>query len=373
MLNIPFHIAYLLINHDCVIVQGLGAFVVSPSDKRNIDREKILSPPGNILRFDPEIKQNDDLLVNSIIKEKKCSYKAASASINHYVSQVLDALHKGKNVRMPWVGTLHLKDNKILFRPEKTLSCNAFNYGLTDFSLPYLKDIQPEANNISPNKINTNTEGIGTSKKLLVYIGSIASVLAVIGLALFFLNKSYTDKNSAPFDPDKIQSANLNQLLAQDTTHEKISSTDTAILMPSDTVVTTTKDTTVASSNTIVTPKDTAVAPSKTVATPKDIAVAPSKTTVTPKDTIKANTEAIGSDKGDYFLIITSFADKDLADKTLENIKSKGFKNAGEISSDGRNLIYISRFEDESKAAKFLIQFKEDYPNYAPWLLKRTE
>jgi len=137
MQNIPFHIAYLLTRHECVIVPGLGAFVVSSSGREKINRWGILSPPESFLGFNSEITHNDGLLSNSLAKEKKSSYREADQLIEQYVTGVLQSLEDGKRVHIPWVGSLYSKDNKKLFQPERTLSCNAFNYGLTGFSMPY--------------------------------------------------------------------------------------------------------------------------------------------------------------------------------------------------------------------------------------------
>jgi hypothetical protein len=138
MQSIPFHIAYLLTRHECVIVPGLGAFVIIPSDRETTSRWSILSPPENFLEFNPEIKYDDGLLANSIAKEKKNSFKEANLLIADYVSHILHSLDKGEKVQIPWVGCLFVKDNKKIFQPERTLSCNAFNYGLTGISLSSL-------------------------------------------------------------------------------------------------------------------------------------------------------------------------------------------------------------------------------------------
>ena len=153
MQTVPFHIAYLLTQHECVIVPGLGAFVVSSSDKEKSGRWGILSPPENFLGFNPEMKHNDGLLVDSITKEKEFARKEANLLIDQYVNNVLHTLNEGNKVRIPGVGTLYSEDNNRLFHPDRTLSCNAFNYGLTGISLPYLKDIKQEARIYPENKI----------------------------------------------------------------------------------------------------------------------------------------------------------------------------------------------------------------------------
>jgi len=325
--NISFHIAYLLTNHDKVIVHGLGAFIVLPLDKGEMEQKGILSPPENILKFDSEVKQNDDLLVNSIVKEKKCTYEEANVQIDQYVTQVLNSLHEGKNVRIPWVGTLYMKDNKILFQTEKALSCNAFNYGLTEFSLPYIKDLQQEADTL-PKKSNKKFDGTDFNGKLLVYIGLIAVALIAIGIFLIVVNQRKNDY----FNPDKIQVADTTKLLEPDTIDEEPIATDTTTQVQPDSVA-------------------------------------------MPEKTPKSDVEVITSDnKGNYYIVIASCMDQPSAEKTLAEIKLKGFNDADMVFSDSRYRIYVARFESEAKAGKFIIQFKKYYPAYTDaWLLVKQE
>ena len=150
--SIPFHINYLLTQHDCVIVPGLGAFVISLSDKEITKRWGILSPSVFSLRFNSELKQSDGLLANSIAKEEKSSYPEAGLLIEKYVNDVLQSLNEGKEVKIQWVGSLYLRDDKILFHPARTLSCNASNYGLASISMPGVKELQQKQTNIAPPK-----------------------------------------------------------------------------------------------------------------------------------------------------------------------------------------------------------------------------
>ena len=134
---INFHIAYLLTKHECVIIPDFGAFVVSKA-KENLSRKRgFISPPANgFLTFNPEIIQDDGLLVSSVAKEKAISLAEARRLVNDYVDSLVNTLMKGQPVQFPWIGRIHLsEDRKILFTPAKNLSCNASNCGLVNFTL----------------------------------------------------------------------------------------------------------------------------------------------------------------------------------------------------------------------------------------------
>ncbi|MCL1934142.1 MAG: SPOR domain-containing protein [Candidatus Azobacteroides sp.] len=203
MQTVPFHIAYLLTRHECVVVPGLGAFVVSSSDRETANRWGILSPPTRFLEFNPEIKHNDGLLADSITKEKEFAYKEANLLIAQYVNNILHTLDEGKKVRIPGVGTLYSEDNKPLFHPDKTLSCNALNYGLTGFSLPFLRDVKQQVKNHPENKIWASIR-----RKFLLYL----SAVIVIFIAICFIP---TSLNTGYISPVSTQYAGLIRFLTR--------------------------------------------------------------------------------------------------------------------------------------------------------------
>ena len=328
MKSVSFHIAYLLTRYECVIVPGLGAFVVSLSHREKTDGEKALAPPENFLGFNSEIIHNDGLLANSIAQEMSSSYREATSLIAQYVKDILLRLNEGEKVDIPWVGSLYLKDNKKIFQSEKSLSCNASNYGLDDISLPYVKDIQPETGNQPEKRDKKDKEiiWIPVSRKLIIYAGSIAAAILAMCIIPTPLNNEYSNLKHTQY-------ASIVNLPGQNTLDvvetEDVSATE------------------------IPTPEITS---SPEIATPL------------PEVTNPAQTE---TDALHYYIIIASLPDQVSAQKTLAKLQFDGFQNAAILSSDNRYRIYANRFEDKAEAEKFLIQFKEDYPAQAhAWMLK---
>jgi len=323
MQSIPFHIAYLLTEHECVIVPGLGAFVVSACEKEKAKRWRILSPPMKFLGFNSEIKHNDGLLVNSVVKEKKCSYREAGLMIEKYVTDLLHSLNEGQTIHFPWVGSLHSSGNKSLFQPERTLSCNAFNYGFSGFSLPSVKDIEyresAASENVSRKKKNREIVWIPVSRKFITYTGSIAAALIAICIIPAPLNNG----------------PQYASILSLTTWEQKNVSLKTNIQ---------------------IRPADTVAAPASNPVLNPEAANLP-----------KANTYH-------YYIIIASLPNLESAKKTLIEFQSSGFGNAGVISSAERHRIYTNRFDDKAKAEKFLLQFRKDHPAQAnAWLLKQKD
>jgi len=333
MQNIQFHIAYLLTQHECVIVPVLGAFVVSQKDKEKKSKWGIFSPPENYLTFNPQINHYDLLLANSISKEKNCSVEEAFKLINDYVSNILVSFDEGKKVHIPFVGSLFLKDDEIVLQPDKSLSCNASNFGLTGFSLPNLQDFQKESK-INPKKnIKKNASPAVKRKFILLSISIAVAVIAVFLIAMLWKNGHIESVYK--------QITNIVQPPEQKAVIEK------PII-----------ETTEVSAHIIPEPADTIIISKEKPAFQTVVA--------NQKDIVKSNIPY-------YYIIIASLPDQTSAKKTVAEIKSAGFKDAAILFSDGKYRIYTNRFDKKLDAEKFLFQFRKDHPKYKnAWLLRRT-
>jgi nucleoid DNA-binding protein len=190
---INFHIAYLLTKHKCVIIPDFGAFIVF---KIQNDKPKrggsIPIPIKYYLTFDPEIIQDDGLLIHSIEKEKGVSYAEALHFVDEYVSNLVEDLRTGQTVQFPWIGKIHLSDDrKIVFTPAKNLSCNASICGLTHLNFPYLSEIS-ESKSVKTQKKRT--------KRPIFYI-ILAGIILLSALLFIFLISKPLSK-SLPSYPD---------------------------------------------------------------------------------------------------------------------------------------------------------------------------
>ena len=65
MIELAQHIEVLLLENDCVIVPGLGGFVAHYTPAMRVAEENVFLPPTRIIGFNPQLKMNDGLLVQS--------------------------------------------------------------------------------------------------------------------------------------------------------------------------------------------------------------------------------------------------------------------------------------------------------------------
>jgi len=376
MQSIPFYIAHLLTRHECVIIPDLGAFIVFQADKEN-NQWDVLSPPENFLEFYPEVNHNDGLLTYSIMKVEKCSSKEANFLISQFVSDVLLSFNQGKTVDIPWVGSLYIDNNKILFRPEKILSCNASNYGLTGFSLPLLTDIQPHTENEEPveqeepiereepvglierdekeeweeeeEPIEQKDTNVIPRKKETVQLSSVQDnnkiILYLCAIAVAFLLIIFTpiplNNGNNTSDPTKY-SVIINPSHS-DTIDEDSNISEDAI-------------------------KVQVEQPSK-VAKETPVKAIPAQETTSRQET-KNQKKA---DELYYYNIVASLPNINAANSTVAELRKKGFKNADIVFSNSSKYyrVYTDKFDNQATAEKFIIQFRKNNPEFKDaWLWK---
>ncbi|GHT54233.1 hypothetical protein FACS189451_06040 [Bacteroidia bacterium] len=204
---INFHIAYLLTKHERVIIPDFGAFVVSKVNDNPLKRRGFISPPVKyFLSFNPEMIQDDGLLVRSVEREKNIGYTEALRLVYEYVDSLVDNLRTGQTVQFSWIGKIHLSgDRKIVFTPAKNLSCNASNCGLVNLNFPYLNESSEEESVLeNPQKIY---------EKPVFYI-ILAAIVLILALVFIFLVSKPFDKNlfsrpdTTPVISDTIKKAN---------------------------------------------------------------------------------------------------------------------------------------------------------------------
>ncbi len=120
--------------HDCVIVPGLGAFV---ADRRSasVSGSQML-PPHRSVGFNPSIAHNDGLLATSISRQSGLSYDAAMSHLTAAVGALRAQLEQDREFTISRVGTLTLSDeDTITFTPAADPIASLLYMGLPAVSL----------------------------------------------------------------------------------------------------------------------------------------------------------------------------------------------------------------------------------------------
>ena len=94
MIELAQHIETLLLENDCVIVPGFGGFVAHYSPATRVKEENIFLPPTRTIGFNPQLKLNDGVLVQSYMSAYDTSFADASRIVEKEVNEFIGLLHE---------------------------------------------------------------------------------------------------------------------------------------------------------------------------------------------------------------------------------------------------------------------------------------
>ena len=160
------HIAYLLLQGDCVMVPGLGGFVAHTVQAQFDNDEQLLIPPKRTLGFNSQLSANDSLLAQSYMEAYDISYPEALRKIEYDVKCLLSELNHNTSCPLPGLGSLS-KDSygRIIFEPSQAGILTPELYGLrtlrpTRLETPIQEqhDNSDNQNRDAKNKVATDTE-----------------------------------------------------------------------------------------------------------------------------------------------------------------------------------------------------------------------
>lgn len=135
MIRVAQAIAALLYDHDAVIVPGLGAFLChAEGAKVNVITNEFEKPSAT-LEFDPQCREDNDLIVNLLMDQESISEDEAKQLVMAFVSDSFSKMRAGDIVSIPEVGELSFDENQeIVFTPVASNQFNGDAFGLDDFN-----------------------------------------------------------------------------------------------------------------------------------------------------------------------------------------------------------------------------------------------
>jgi hypothetical protein len=89
-----------------VIIPDLGGFMAHHMDARYDDEEQLFLPPYRTLGFNPQLKINDSLLVQSYIEAYDISYPEALRRIEGEVEELCQHINNQGHYELTDIGTL---------------------------------------------------------------------------------------------------------------------------------------------------------------------------------------------------------------------------------------------------------------------------
>ena len=217
MIELERHIEILLLSNDCVIVPGLGGFMAHHVDARYDESDGMFVPPIRTLGFNPQLKLNDSLLVQSYIEAHDISYPEALRRIEGEVAELRAHLETTGIYELNDIGVLRLnEEGNMEFEPCEAGILTPSLYGFGSFAMKPLQQTPA----VTEKKEKLKAEHLPDEKPITIKMAWLRNAVAVAAAVLAFLMIGTPVKNSDPMS-DMQQSAFINVA-----THHRPQTTD---------------------------------------------------------------------------------------------------------------------------------------------------
>ena len=151
MIELAQHIEALLLENDCVIVPGFGGFVAHYAPATHVKEENLFLPPTRTIGFNPQLKLNDGVLVQSYMSAYDTSFADATRIVEKEVSAFIEILHEEGKAHLENVGEIHYNIyGNYEFIPYDCKITTPSLYGLDSFEIHELATLQQKEKVLIP-------------------------------------------------------------------------------------------------------------------------------------------------------------------------------------------------------------------------------
>ena len=377
MIELAQHIEALLLENDCVIVPGWGGCVAHYAWATRVKEENIFLPPTRIIGFNPQLKMNDGLLVQSYMSVYGTNFSDATKMVERKVDELIATLHEDGKVDLPNVGevryTIH---NTFDFAPYDNKITTPYLYGLDAFEMQELSALEkPLTENVAAYSVPA---AIKKEKRTFsikfnrAYLTNAAAVVAAIVLSFFF---------STPIENTEVVEENYAKLLPDELFEkiEKQSLAITPIIVKQNTPTRKSANKQKGTQKKVVAPvavREVKVGKTPAVSTEAQAKTETSKAVVTsetPKQNVQpvAAKQSVATPKRPYHIIIASVGTEQDAEAMAAQLVAKGFSTAKAIVGDGKMRVSIESCGTEVEAYQALARIRQNEMYKNAWVLKK--
>ena len=357
MITLARHIELLLLEHDCIIVPGLGGFIANNASARyNENGDNLFLPPYRNIGFNQKLQANDGLLVQAYMVAYDASYPDAYKQMEMDIADVLFELDTDGSYELPNIGVLHKGINGIItFTSFDSGILTPSLYGLYSFAIKNKEEVLKEkqlskvlqttnvlpiqteetyrevANNVAEGQ--TKTTNSDNSRKT-TYNKIVDVSIAVAASVLLFFIFSYPtihnnhDSETCVASTIKVDSEQPSHKVA---TTQRIAATNRA--------------------EKVAEPKNNINTSIETEVSVENPVVQETNTNME-QETATGNSADNQEFVGNYTIILASCVAKNNAEDLIKRLEKEGFPEAKFITGEKMNRIIYSTFEtfDEASA-----------------------
>lgn len=367
MNDLAKHIEALLVDNDCVIVPGVGGFIIHYTPAVWIKENETFLPPTRMTGFNSRLKVNDGLLVQSYMTTHHTDFSKATKLMEKDVDELISALHAEGKIVLENIGQLKLSIRDMLeFTPCTASLCTPALYGWGRLGIQKLKAETPFA--AQPSSVHQVVKKDKEKSPAKVRINApfwsnVAAVISIIILCLAL---------SIPVENTEVIKGNYAQLLPTEAFRQmgqqSLTITPLAVQEAKVTKVEVPKPEVKKAEVEKVDIKSIEV--KKTTlpkAEPKKVEVEKTKTA----EKKSARRSATTTSPLIYHIIIASVGTAQDARNMAQTLTEQGFKNAQAIIGDGKMRVCIDSYASEAEAYRALNRYRENEVYKNAWVLKK--
>ena len=361
MIELAQHIETLLLENDCVIVPGFGGFVAHYSPATRVKEENIFLPPTRTIGFNPQLKLNDGVLVQSYMSAYDTSFADASRIVEKEVNEFIGLLHEEGKAHLDNIGEIQSNIyGNYEFVPYDYKITTPSLYGLDSFEIHELSALQQKEKVLIPTYPEKEKKTFEISINR-AYLRNAAAMIAAIVLFFAF---------STPVENTDVQKNNYAQLLPSELFEqiEKQSVAVTPVYVKNDAAQQAKKFSASSASTKTSSAKKHTTDKAKTS---KPIAVREVKVvkqeTAAPAPAVKSQESA----NHPFHIIVAGGISLKDAEAIATQLKSKGFADAKALNTDGKVRVSIDSFNNRDEATKQLLELRKNETYKNAWLLAK--
>ena len=333
MLRLITHIERLLLVQDCVLVPGLGGFVLQIVNAAYNTEENVFVPMQKEIVFNATLQHNDGLLCESYMQMYGLEYRDAQHMMECDIEELKSTLYANGEISLGFIGDFRVGvEGQIVFIPRQYgARSSVYSYGLSSFSLPKLAALE---SSLRPTPLYKEEHSHEDVFYIPVRRSLIRTVVASVAAILLFLlvSKPIEEVNPAAY---------------------KASFVPTEIVYAS--------------------PEPKPEAPKKTATVEKaePSGMVKNSMSESPKPVEKASTKpAVVPKSGQkmYHIIIASFPNQEQADEYLQGVDKSVYAHAAVIERSGRFRVYADRFDNRAEAESYLESVRGNEQYKDAWL-----
>ena len=340
MNTLSHHIECLLLTHNCVVVPQFGAFLTMECTSNRVEAEELFFPPLRMVRFTPELTDDDGLLVQSVRSVQHLSETEAKRKVQKMVLDLRSQLLADGQADFGTLGIFTQDDDgRMAFSACQAGAITPCYFGLDAFSMPRLASLQAAAHDRRIDAGDDKRDDddrrhitIRISRKVLRYVASSAAILLMGILFSMSVNETAEKSNQATLMPSQKTEQRSPQ----------------PVLMHRN-----------------ETPAPTATAVSPTL---------PEKREATTEATTEAMAQAAPAQEvsgGQYCIVLASCISTKNAEKYVADLHERGYANARTLSNKKMNRVILGGYASEDEAYSQKSQLNRQSKEFAEaWVMK---